>query len=206
MYFIYMIENLVNGKIYIGQTSNPETRWKKHRKADLSSPLIHRAIRKYGRENFDFVLLEKCDSLELANVREVFWIRHLGSVSPDGYNLKEGGDGGGLDSLETREKKRFSKLGENNSFYGSQHSEESKKRISDAKTGVSIVVSPEDRRRRSFQMIVLNRSRRGQALPSEQIEKIRLASTGRKHSKETIQKMKEARRNWWAEKKANKIE
>lgn len=46
---IYKIENLINHKIYIGQSNNPSRRWEEHiRGKDTHHSLIHKAIKKYG--------------------------------------------------------------------------------------------------------------------------------------------------------------
>jgi len=63
--YVYSIENKVNGKCYIGSTTNPRVRWSKH-KGDLSrkkhhSFVLQRAWDKYGEENFTFKLLLQCD-------------------------------------------------------------------------------------------------------------------------------------------------
>ena len=62
---IYKIENLVNGKCYIGQSKYIEKRWTDHKSNAFNSiqkdqykyPL-YRAIRKYGLENFSFEVIE----------------------------------------------------------------------------------------------------------------------------------------------------
>jgi group I intron endonuclease len=204
MYFIYVIENLTNGKMYIGQTLNPDFRWKKHKKASLDCPYLHRAIRKYGRKNFDFSLIQNCMTLEEANIQEAYWITVLRTLSPQGYNLKEGGLGGGLDSPETREKKRLAKLGENNSFYGHRHSEESKTQISESKKGKKLQISEEDLLRRKTQRTFLGKSHstdsRSRMSDAQSGEKHNFF--GRKHSPETLQKMSQVRKSWWANRKA----
>lgn len=64
---IYKIRNKINGKIYIGQSIKIEERWKSHilnsrqEKITDSSQVIHKAINKYGVENFEFSILEECD-------------------------------------------------------------------------------------------------------------------------------------------------
>ena len=87
---IYKIENLINHKIYIGQSVNIEKRWQKHKSAVFNKndkgyeyPL-YRAIRKYGIDNFSFSIIEKCSDLEL-NDREVYWIDYYNSFF-EGYN------------------------------------------------------------------------------------------------------------------------
>lgn len=96
---IYKIENLINHKVYIGQSRNIEKRWNRHKSTILNqndhnyeNPL-YRAIRKYGIENFQFSILEKC-SIEELNQKEIYWINFYNSFF-NGYNLTFGGDGSG---------------------------------------------------------------------------------------------------------------
>ena len=68
--YIYKTTNLINGKIYIGQKKS-----KTFVKTYLGSgTIIQRAIKKYGVENFDVVLIEKCFSKEELCEREIFHI------------------------------------------------------------------------------------------------------------------------------------
>ena len=89
---IYGIENLIDHKIYVGQTIvKLETRIAKHKSADT---LLGRAIRKYGWDgNFIYITLEECETREQLNEREIYWIKKLNSKYPNGYNLNEGGGG-----------------------------------------------------------------------------------------------------------------
>ena len=96
---IYKIENLVNKKVYIGQSKNIEKRWLNH-KSDAFNSISHsydyplyKAIRKYGLENFDFVVLEECLVEEL-NEKERQYIQQYDSFF-NGYNLTLGGDSSG---------------------------------------------------------------------------------------------------------------
>ena len=201
MHFIYRVENKVNGKLYIGQTICPNNRRKQHfSKTFHGNPALDRAVLKYGRENFDFSIIEELETLKEANLQEHYWVSKLGTLVPSGYNLKEGGDAGGPDSPQTKEKKRQSKLGQRNHFYGKEHSDESKQKISLAKIGVSIQLSNEDRKRRKDQMIRMNKSRIGKNLSLEQRQKISMSVRGRTHSEKTKRKMSGARRMWWAQK------
>jgi hypothetical protein len=52
---IYKIENKINHKVYIGQSTNPEKRFKQHCQNAKYRSLIHEAIVKYGKDNFSFL-------------------------------------------------------------------------------------------------------------------------------------------------------
>ena len=89
---IYKIENILNGKIYIGQSIEIEKRWQKHLNAN-DNFLIHKAIKKYGKENFQFSIIEECDA-SLLNNKECYWIEFYNSLIPNGYNMVQGGSNG----------------------------------------------------------------------------------------------------------------
>lgn len=98
---IYKIENLINHKVYIGQSRKIESRWVKHKSAcfnenahEYNTPL-YRAIRKYGLNNFSFEIIDECDIKEL-NDKEKYWIAKYNSFF-NGYNLTLGGDGSGTE-------------------------------------------------------------------------------------------------------------
>ena len=82
---IYKIENLINHKIYIGQSIHIEKRWQQH--CQLSSDsVIAKAIQKYGKENFSFQILEECSEQDL-DEKELFYIKSYNSLAPNGYNI-----------------------------------------------------------------------------------------------------------------------
>lgn len=83
---IYKIENLINGKIYIGQSTHIETRWQEHCRASAQS-LIAKAIRKYGKENFSFQIVEETSNITELDALEVKYIRQYNSLIPNGYNI-----------------------------------------------------------------------------------------------------------------------
>jgi group I intron endonuclease len=108
MRYVYLIQNLINGKVYVGQTKNFSNRKAGHlysaKKGDLRP--LYCSIRKYGHENFEFRILEECDDHECDD-REIYWISHYDSFNIDrGYNLTRGGEGstGCVVSIETRQK------------------------------------------------------------------------------------------------------
>lgn len=89
---IYKIENKQSHKCYIGQSTNIEKRWEEHKRAALSyncNTYIHRAIRKYGIDNFNFEIIEYCKKSEL-NQKEIDWIKKLDTFN-NGYNCTTGG-------------------------------------------------------------------------------------------------------------------
>lgn len=99
--YIYKITNLINGKIYIGQTIQQiEKRWQSHF-CRISKPdgVLGKAINKYGKSNFKKEILEtiyneKRKSLvEQLNINEIYYIGfYKSSERKFGYNFKKGGD------------------------------------------------------------------------------------------------------------------
>ncbi|MCR5309542.1 MAG: hypothetical protein K6E21_05485 [Bacilli bacterium] len=101
-WLIYKHTNLINGKVYIGQTKQTTSlRWKNglgyFHKRGLS--VFARAIEKYGWENFSHTILdENILNQSSANEREIYWIKHyrsyIGYENSNGYNMTLGGDSG----------------------------------------------------------------------------------------------------------------
>lgn len=95
--FIYKITNILNGKLYIGQTiQDVKERFYQHCATECSSEVlnmaIHKAIKKYGKNNFTLEVIEEIDSTEL-NDRERYWIKFYDSFN-NGYNSTIGGQDG----------------------------------------------------------------------------------------------------------------
>ena len=94
---IYKITNLINGKLYIGQTVRSlGKRWHEHcykpvDKRRISKPAISIAINKYGVENFKIEIIEICSSIDEMNLKEPFYIEKFNSLFPMGYNIELGG-------------------------------------------------------------------------------------------------------------------
>ena len=85
---IYKITNKINGKIYIGQSNDIKRRFLEHTYRDKLP--IDIAIKKYGKENFSFEILEECPTEQL-NEKETYWIKELKALKY-GYNCTIGGD------------------------------------------------------------------------------------------------------------------
>ena len=90
---IYCIENLINGKRYVGQSIDVYRRWSSHRNESVVSRdyFLYQAFRKYGIENFCFFILEECNE-EALNEREIYWIKQFDTFN-NGYNMTLGGAG-----------------------------------------------------------------------------------------------------------------
>lgn len=92
---VYKITNKINGKIYIGQTE----------KVDItnyygSGVVIMKALKKYGKKNFERIILEVCQTKDQLNKAEIYWIEYYNSTDRNlGYNISTGGDGGNLGDL-----------------------------------------------------------------------------------------------------------
>ena len=86
---IYLIENLINNKKYVGQSKNILARWSGHRYDSKTRDLpLYRAMRKYGIENFKFSILEECSISELS-VKEDYWMNYYNCFLPNGYNYNK---------------------------------------------------------------------------------------------------------------------
>ena len=89
--YIYQITNLINGKIYIGQTNNIQKRWANHRCNNDPNMVIARALHKYGIDNFKFEVLLRGLTPDEANQKEIELIKEKNSLVPYGYNVATGG-------------------------------------------------------------------------------------------------------------------
>lgn len=84
---IYKITNLLNGKIYIGQTTKDNPNYYG------SGRLIKKSIKKNGIENFKKEILSYCKNRNNLNELENFYISYFNCKVPNGYNLTDGGEG-----------------------------------------------------------------------------------------------------------------
>lgn len=148
---IYCYTNLINGKKYIGQTIKTlrhrhqqhmnETKYENLR---AYNHYFHRAIRKYGIENFSLnILIMNCENYDKLNNYEQFYIERFKSLSiQNGYNMCNGGNNCNKLACKTDEeiaewksKISDSVKGENHPLYGTKMSEETKRKISESEKG-----------------------------------------------------------------------
>lgn len=116
-YRIYLITNLVNNYLYVGQTCKTLTeRFKNHvnESGDDTTCYLHNSINKYGPENFKIELIEDNIPEELIDEREIFYIDKYDSYYKNGhgYNMTLGGQGvhGYSHTDETKEKLKLSSV------------------------------------------------------------------------------------------------
>lgn len=100
--YIYKITNLVNGKVYIGQTRRTvEQRYKEHINSAIRGDGFYLAcaMKSYGVDNFKVETIASTDDVETLNELENFYIRKYKSdCSEFGYNLAPGGNSNTMDS------------------------------------------------------------------------------------------------------------
>lgn len=132
---IYKITNKINGKCYIGQTTESMAkRWKRHIKKTSHCTALKNAILKYGSENFTIEEISKAENLTQLNLLESEFIIKFNTLSPNGYNMTSGGENpAATDDV----RKRLSELnsGENHPRFGKKHAVESKEKISQSLKG-----------------------------------------------------------------------
>lgn len=92
--YIYKVTNLVNGKVYIGKTYNFEKRKREHF-YDIDNGLpLHKALKKYGADSFEWEVIDEADSEKDIRALEAMYIEMYNSwVKADnsnGYNITTG--------------------------------------------------------------------------------------------------------------------
>jgi group I intron endonuclease len=123
---IYKIVNALNGRMYIGQSVNPDYRAKRHFWKNNGCVKLRHAIEKYGRDSFSFSVLCWCTDKADANEAEELLIA-LGDTRASGYNIAPGGFGTGS--------------GSDNPFFGKTHSAEVRAKLSAKKLGKPMAAS-----------------------------------------------------------------
>jgi group I intron endonuclease len=177
MHYLYRITNQINGKIYIGQSNN-NRRWSQHKyfakHPEQTGQHIHRAMAKYGVDNFVFEKIATCRTQEDANEVESFLIIQYDSRNKEyGYNSRIGGIAGvrGTVSEETKKKQSegMKKAYERNGNWnlGTKRTEEQRAKMSAAQQSLDRTnMYPEEVRQRMSEAHI------GKVIPEEQREKM----------------------------------
>jgi len=188
---IYAINNIINGHKYIGSSINIKERWRLHilRLKNNIHHNIHlqRAWEKYGEENFNFIILLKCEIKHLLKNEQDYLDKEspeynicpiagnsLGVIRSDEYRKKQSiVQKGKIISEEIRKKISIRMMGKQNSL-GIRHTttEETKDKIRNTLLGHT--VSEETR-------IKIGNKNSGYKHTEEAKRKIGLASIGNKY-------------------------
>lgn len=165
--YIYITENLINGKKYIGkrQKSNFDASY-------YGSGLrLRRAINKYGKENFKITPIKWCNTLEELNEAERSFIKQYDAQNSEMfYNISEGGDWGDISQGMTPEE--YKAWGEKirQHHIGTKQKEETKLKISRKHKGK--VLSEKTRKKLSEINSGKNNPMYGKSHTPETIEKM----------------------------------
>lgn len=98
--YIYKITNLINEKVYIGQTTTTiDHRWGQHKTYRNKRNHLYSALDKYGIDNFKIEEIShytrntKEKLIQILNKKEIYYIAKYNSTNPDfGYNISIGGN------------------------------------------------------------------------------------------------------------------
>lgn len=164
---VYKITNIVNGKLYFGQSSRPTERWTEHKRT-TKAPKLYAAITKYGKESFEFKILCWCPDKAYADMVETKLIE-AHDTRRVGYNICVGGEG--------------LVAGPDNPNYGRKQSAEHRAKIQQAREG--FVLSVEARAK-------ISASLRGRKRAPEIVAKQVAAMVNHQVSDETRRKISEA--------------
>jgi group I intron endonuclease len=219
---IYSWTNKINKKVYIGQSTNLDSRKRDHvyafKKGSSKNKHLRSSVKKYGINNFVYeIIIEGPFNKEVLTELEQFYMNKYEAEGKILYNkipaslpttgmkghkhseeakrkISEAGKGR-HHSLETRQKQSENQKGNNNSFFGKKHTPKTLKKISEHSSGSN---NPNFGKQAAL----------GYKHTPEELKKMSETSKGNKnwlgksHSEETKQKMALSRKRYWDLKKA----
>ena len=203
---IYKAENKINGNIYIGQTSETLKR-RMHRHVIFSKKAnniyFYNALRKYGKDNFEWSILFNCLNKKELNQMERYFIACFNATNYV-YNMTDGGGGRSGYKLSDDTKNKISLTNKNRIApnKGVLHTEQTKEKIRLKAT--NRIVSLETRNK----MSIIRKNKKG-TYSSETKIKLSLARKkqippmlNHKHTESTKIKMSESAKKRWSLKKS----
>lgn len=214
---IYLWTNLVNNKVYVGQTQNFYDRMKQYQRGNDSERVIGKALSKYGFDNFDISVLEKDIPLNKLDEREQCWMDYYHSYDNNiGYNVcKEAGTTRGFRHSEESKKKMSQKQkeyyeqhpekirrGEDNPMFGKKASDETRAKISRSLIGNQHVKGKhwnlsEETKEKHRQNMLGKQNCLGRKLSDETKQKIADSNRRRVYSQETKDKISKSQKELW---------
>lgn len=108
---IYKITNLINGKQYVGQTTNSVLNRFADHCSEKRNRHISNAIKQYGKENFKVEEIATAFDKESLNNLEIYFVEKFNTMFPNGYNHRAGGNQNGVCSQELKRKISKAKSG-----------------------------------------------------------------------------------------------
>lgn len=156
---IYKATCLITNKSYIGLTTKSLKRRKSNHltiaKYNHSESYFHRAINKYGKGNFEWIIIEECHDDYGLNLAEEWHIRYFNTLAPNGFNIQTGGRFVEHNGRKVKGSKEFKELlsekmkalwkteehrkkccGENHYMYGKKQSKENNRKNREAQKKV----------------------------------------------------------------------
>ena len=191
---VYGIRNSINGKWYIGESVNIKYRKSKHfstlKYNCHKNDYLQRSWNKYGKEVFEFIILELCleESLE---AKEKEWIAKYKSNDFEyGYNLTDGGNVGKKMKEESKSKLSDSIkkhwLFNTHPMLGKNHTQEAKNKIAAGHFGKPL---SDEHKKKLSKASIGNTYSLGHKHTDESKAKMSKARKGKKKSKEHKQKI-----------------
>jgi group I intron endonuclease len=162
---IYKITNVVNGKVYVGQTINYDKRKNSHISKLINGTHHNEHLQKsfniHGIKSFAFEVIKECYESEL-DLLEIKYIKELDAIN-NGYNLMHGGQANNrYFSKETREKM-------SNARKGMKFSDSHREKLRIVNLGKKMSIESINKNRESHLLINSNGEKNNNAVISDKV-------------------------------------